>query len=93
MKQKVKKNKNEKQKTKNKKHTHTHTHTNQNQNTLKRKLKNVINLSNNPLKISKDLERYFFSKERKHVKSFVGQDKYKTFTKEQDGIIKYIGRI
>ena len=38
-------------------------------------------------------ENYFFSKASKEVKHFINESNYKKFTREQDGVIKYVGRI
>ena len=38
-------------------------------------------------------ENYFFSKASIEVKHFINESNYKKFTREQDGIIKYVGRI
>ena len=49
-----------------------------------------IQLSNEDIKAS---ENYFFSKASKEVKHFNNERNYRKFTREQDGIIKYVGRI
>ena len=49
-----------------------------------------IKLSSEDIKASAN---YFFSKASKEVKHFINESNYKIFTREQDGIIKYVGRI